>query len=255
MWWAVTTMSTAGSSLVPICGIGKLMGSLMLLLGTFFTALPIAIVGSYLTLTMESGRASRRARRVLFLRGGADMEFAEVVAKQKQSPGEAFLQHVHHRLHINEVSTSRPPADFLYLLDEYFTMGCGGCRQQQQGTTPQPPLRLVHEGGPCSMAPPYVALPHSVVEWSVGTRCDSLKDPDLVLPAINRGASQRLCVLCRHVASGRLHIRPACPTDVVHVNGQRVTADGVDLAVGDTITFAPTASPPCSYVVEMYNPV
>eukprot|EP00760_Papus_ankaliazontas_P001007 PhM_4_TR10351/c1_g1_i1/m.59935/K04885/KCNB1; potassium voltage-gated channel Shab-related subfamily B member 1 len=63
-WWAVVTMTTVGyGDLVPRCALGKFFGAVSIVLGVFFMAMPIAIVGSYFTIVVdETEREERQAK-------------------------------------------------------------------------------------------------------------------------------------------------------------------------------------------------
>jgi len=58
MWWAIATLTTVGyGDLVPQCHIGKVFGSLTMVLGILFISMPIAIVGSYFAQVMKEYNA------------------------------------------------------------------------------------------------------------------------------------------------------------------------------------------------------
>eukprot|EP01059_Diplonema_ambulator_P006336 TRINITY_DN1607_c0_g1_i3.p1 TRINITY_DN1607_c0_g1~~TRINITY_DN1607_c0_g1_i3.p1 ORF type:complete len:890 (+),score=174.24 TRINITY_DN1607_c0_g1_i3:394-2670(+) len=54
MWWSIVTMTTVGyGDMVPVTALGKMVGSLSMMLGIMFMAMPIAIVGSYFTVVVD----------------------------------------------------------------------------------------------------------------------------------------------------------------------------------------------------------
>jgi hypothetical protein len=71
MWWAVVTMATVGyGDLVPQCSLGKVFASVSIVLGVFFMAMPIAIVGSYFTMVVdENDKEMRMAKNRLLVQG------------------------------------------------------------------------------------------------------------------------------------------------------------------------------------------
>jgi len=102
-----------------------------------------------------------------------------------------------------------------------------------------------------------ILLPSAIVEWTAGLRCKFLSDPDIVIPSINAGATQRQCVFTLDVTTQRLYVRPLTHGDVVIVNGKPLGAGPVELFVGDTLSFATPArcgNFPPTYKVEYLHP-
>ena len=95
IWWSIVTMTTVGyGEIVPLTSFGKMVGSLSMILGIMFMAMPIAIVGSYFTVVVDVSTESKMLEKT----GIADPGEDSPTNVSPCSPGRSLMSNTRQRL-------------------------------------------------------------------------------------------------------------------------------------------------------------
>jgi hypothetical protein len=262
-------MTTVGyGDLVPQCPAGKVVASVSMVLGIIFMAMPIAIVGSEFTKVVEERRTLTANRQVEAARETAlrllkkELEHPASVHEQKttlegvslagKSPAERLFIFLRSRVSVSDFSIANPSPYVNMLLDTYLgtLIHKGSANTSTWELVYSGRARLDHGARALTLNRP--------VDLHVGTTCDFLPDPELVLPVaalsaltgITYRVSQRHALIRLPPQFSGLPVRlfPSPGSKVYH-NGVAVSPEGCDLKDDDILNFH-TAAIPLTYKVR-----
>eukprot|EP00759_Apiculatamorpha_spiralis_P030807 PhF_6_TR32394/c0_g1_i1/m.48058/K04886/KCNB2; potassium voltage-gated channel Shab-related subfamily B member 2 len=118
LWWAVVTMATVGyGDLVPKCWLGKMFASISIVLGVFFMAMPIAIVGSYFTMVVDENEKQAKAAKEKVSKQGREERkklMDKVLAKELHTCSDDEIEKFCRNVKIAVRSTRRDTEALLY---------------------------------------------------------------------------------------------------------------------------------------------
>eukprot|EP00759_Apiculatamorpha_spiralis_P007484 PhF_6_TR1459/c0_g1_i1/m.2626 len=262
MWWAVVTMTQVGyGDLVPTCEYGKVIASISMVIGSFFMAMPIAIVGSYFTKAAEGNVDALREKRATMAKKAA-VDVVEVGFVR--SPGEKLVHYLTDHLGEFEINlkTRDVPHRLKLLLEDYFVTACDDCCVEchTRAVPGQPQrffLRRADKNKDITSAK-EITVPTDTIELIAGTQCACLPDPDIVFPKFSQGILQRHAHFTQRFECGRvtpkLYVSSLSHGDTLHVNDRPVGVGGVELVTGDVINFTPHETFRTDYKVVMHYP-
>eukprot|EP00760_Papus_ankaliazontas_P030505 PhM_4_TR4868/c0_g1_i1/m.66442 len=274
-WWAAVTLSTVGyGDMTPTCTLGRVIATASMLLGVFFLAMPIAIVGGYFTMTVES----KSQRRAVIKRSGVSrrraaheligVSFRATGSGSHLSAGDRLLAWVKANYRGESLSLDGPTKTVLYLLDKYLmdsAESCPSCGERQEYAHMHDAYELHVVEAPAAM-PRVISLHHSPTlllgpngahapEYGRSLPLDIVGGPNIVPGLVH--ARVQLLWLTRdsYSSDGGVPLMKVFPpsddgSKSVHLNGMKVTGAGADVFPGDIINFN-TPSYPVSYRVHI----
>ena len=135
-WFTSATMTTVGyGDIVPQCPMGMFLAIIAMIIGTFFTAMPIGIVGAYYTLIVDQSKQT--IRRVIsqrsYSRSGSSGRTFSISRREVQeveqdeemySIGEKMMHFLRRNVRDQDLmncSLSTPPPSLMFFLNMYLT--------------------------------------------------------------------------------------------------------------------------------------
>eukprot|EP00760_Papus_ankaliazontas_P011672 PhM_4_TR14949/c0_g1_i1/m.72366/K04886/KCNB2; potassium voltage-gated channel Shab-related subfamily B member 2 len=251
-WWAVATLTTVGyGDFVPKCAAGKLLAGFCLVAGSFFMAMPIAIVGSYFTLSIEKQVDEQNMERLKdatqlnerpLMTMGPDGAFVPVM-----TPADRLIQYLSNRALSRTLNLRDVSAEHRDLLSDYLTVGCVECCQPAR-TRPERWVlkRTAETEHVCPTAPQEVELATDRLTLTMGSSCSWLPDPDLPLGDTVEGVCQRHVAFTferqRADRAPSLHLLPLVDPNQIEINGDIIAKEGRRVIPGDEIDFCAGAN-------------
>eukprot|EP00760_Papus_ankaliazontas_P018940 PhM_4_TR17778/c0_g1_i1/m.50933 len=240
----VTTVGTSGrTSPTPVCPAGRTVAAIVAMIGSFFIALPISVVGAHLLAHTEATRSRRSVKRVLERRGGVKAEMEDAAAQATRSPGEMLTLYLLQRLrglkgtmNISSISILEKEGDddldrseeralVVKCLDEFCLLGCVNCGSNNNNViSPKPPrqLRIVcsSSSSSASSSPSQhqkqqqlllvYDLPTTLFTFSFGSKNNNnIEEPDITVPSEIQNVLSRHGYFVLDVVNKTLSARPA----------------------------------------------
>lgn len=266
MWWGVVTLTTVGyGELVPLCPFGKIVAAISMVMGVMFMAMPIAIVGSYFTISVEKRKHQETVARLeearLIKRRKRRNEEAAVAELEQLTPAIKFIRFLKERIEEGVVHLDDPGPYVMMLVDFYF-----GTKMFHVDSAP---AAVSYELAWVPLTPQH-SLSAEVrrytlnryVDIVIGSRCDGVPDPDIVVPierlqratGVTYRISQRHAVISvpPQFSDVPMTIKPLRGVSI-YVNGQLVPQLGVVIATGDVINLH-TLDHPLLFQVKAVHP-